>query len=49
VLVPRVPLASSQVVQPTESVLPQEPQQQAQVQLVLVQQRAVQSGPLRVQ
>jgi hypothetical protein len=43
-------LVSSQVVQPAEPVLPQAPQQQAQGQLVLVQQqRAVQLEPLRVQ
>jgi hypothetical protein len=49
VLVPQAPLVSQQAVQPQVPVLPQAPQQQAQVPQVLVQQRAVQPVPLRVQ
>jgi len=46
---PRVPLVSLQVVPPLELALPQAPQEQAQVQLVSVQQqRAVPPEPLRV-
>ena len=45
----REPLVSLQVVPPPELVLPQAPQRQAQVQLDLVQQRAVPPEPLRVQ
>ena len=47
-LVPRVPLVSLQVVPPLELALPKAPQEQAQVQLVSVQQRAVPPEPLRV-
>ena len=49
VLEPQAPLVALQVVQSVVQVLPQAPQQQAQVQLVLVQQLAVQPEPLQVQ
>lgn len=49
VLAPQAQLVSLQAVQPQVPVLPQAPQQQAQVSQVLVQQRAVQPVPLRVQ
>jgi hypothetical protein len=49
VLAPQAQLVSLQAVQPQVPGLPQAPQQQAQVSQVLVQQRAVQPVPLRVQ